>query len=273
MACALARLHARQGRKVRVFKCGPDFLDPHWLALASGAPVYQLDLWMTGEADCAQRLHDAALEADLSIVEGALPGAMIAVARDAAFYFIYAANIDCLHAMGAQTVYFHCWPTPRFPRVMRRGCPAVTASSRPGAGRPHQHASRHHLACAGRQARVGRMRRHDGAVRCVGDSRWPGTLHVGCVAWQHHAAKAAGCVGPQQLAVHGGVLRGHAFRYSNCATDLPSHTRTEAAPGHLLCGEGKALLQQGSVQAPYFHAWLVSDPAAAAQLFLNAIHD
>ena len=85
---------------MRVFKCGPDFLDPHWLMLGSGAPVYQLDLWMTGEADCAQRLHDAALEADLIIVKGALKGAMIAVARDAAFCFIYAANIDCLHVMG-----------------------------------------------------------------------------------------------------------------------------------------------------------------------------
>jgi cobyrinic acid a,c-diamide synthase len=72
LACALARLHTRQGRQVRVFKCGPDFLDPHWLTLASGAPVYQLDLWMTGEADCAQRLHDAALEADLIIVEGVM---------------------------------------------------------------------------------------------------------------------------------------------------------------------------------------------------------
>jgi cobyrinic acid a,c-diamide synthase len=35
VTAALARLHARQGR-VRVFKCGPDFLDPHWHQLASG---------------------------------------------------------------------------------------------------------------------------------------------------------------------------------------------------------------------------------------------
>ncbi len=65
VACALARLHTRQGRRVRVFKCGPDFLDPHWLTLASSSPVHQLDLWMTGEADCAQRLHAAARDADL----------------------------------------------------------------------------------------------------------------------------------------------------------------------------------------------------------------
>ena len=39
VTAALARLHARQGRRVRVFKCGPDFLDPMILARASGAPV------------------------------------------------------------------------------------------------------------------------------------------------------------------------------------------------------------------------------------------
>ena len=65
VACALARLHARQGRRVRVFKCGPDFLDPCWHTLASGAPVYQMDLWMTGEADCRARRHEAAQELSL----------------------------------------------------------------------------------------------------------------------------------------------------------------------------------------------------------------
>ncbi|NVM88252.1 cobyrinic acid a,c-diamide synthase [Variovorax sp. SG517] len=72
VAAALARLHARQGRRVRAFKCGPDFLDPHWLALATGAPVHSLDLWMTGEADCGARLHEAAAGCDLLIVEGVM---------------------------------------------------------------------------------------------------------------------------------------------------------------------------------------------------------
>lgn len=72
VTAALARLHTRAGRRVRVFKCGPDFLDPFWHQLASGAPVYQVDLWMTGEADVRQRLHRAALEADLILVEGVM---------------------------------------------------------------------------------------------------------------------------------------------------------------------------------------------------------
>ena len=72
VTAALARLHARQGRRVRVFKCGPDFLDPHWHKMASGAPVHQLDLWMTGEADCARRLRAAAQDADLLLIEGVM---------------------------------------------------------------------------------------------------------------------------------------------------------------------------------------------------------
>lgn len=72
VTAALARLHARQGRRVRVFKCGPDFLDPFWHTLATGAPVHQLDLWMTGEADCRARLAQAAAEADLILVEGVM---------------------------------------------------------------------------------------------------------------------------------------------------------------------------------------------------------
>ncbi len=72
VVAALARLHARQGRKVRVFKCGPDFLDPQIHAIASGAPCCNLDLWMCGEEDAGRRLAEAAREADLILVEGVM---------------------------------------------------------------------------------------------------------------------------------------------------------------------------------------------------------
>ena len=72
VASALARLHARQGRRVQAFKCGPDFLDPQWLALATGRPVHSLDLWINGEADCAARLLAAAVQSDLVVVEGVM---------------------------------------------------------------------------------------------------------------------------------------------------------------------------------------------------------
>ena len=423
VASALARLHARHGRRVKVFKCGPDFLDPHWLTLASGNPVHQLDLWMTGEADCAQRLHDAALDADLIIVEGVmglfdgepsaadlaqrfglrvlavidasamagtfgalawglqhyreglafagvlanrvasaghaemlqaglrddsqwhgalmrsdaftlperhlglvvaselsdamqrldaaadalaetplgkmsvddlqawstpfetpdtsqvifpsdvLKGQIIAVAHDAAFCFIYSANIDCLRAMGAQIVCF----SPLHDGAL----PACDALWLPG-GYPELHAEKiatntamkasitAHVA-AGKPvwAECGGMMALFETLTCADDASWPmwGVL-PGSVALQKRLA----ALGPQQLEISGGILRGHAFHYSTCATTLPATARTQAAPGRKLRGEGEALYAFGSVKASYFHAWFASDPAAAAGLFLKGQH-
>ncbi|WP_153111095.1 cobyrinate a,c-diamide synthase [Propionivibrio limicola] len=72
VVAALARLHTRLGRKVRVFKCGPDFLDPQIHAIASGAPCQNVDLWMCSAADIAWRLAEAARDADLILVEGVM---------------------------------------------------------------------------------------------------------------------------------------------------------------------------------------------------------
>jgi cobyrinic acid a,c-diamide synthase len=72
VTAALARLHRNQGRRVRVFKCGPDFLDPMILARASGAPVYQLDMWMVGETDSRRLLWEAAQDADIILIEGVM---------------------------------------------------------------------------------------------------------------------------------------------------------------------------------------------------------
>ncbi|MBL8403871.1 MAG: cobyrinate a,c-diamide synthase [Dechloromonas sp.] len=72
VTAALARLHARQGRHVTVFKCGPDFLDPQIHAFASGRPCQNLDLGMCGEADARWRLAQAAADSDLILIEGVM---------------------------------------------------------------------------------------------------------------------------------------------------------------------------------------------------------
>ncbi len=422
VACALARLHVRQGRRVRVFKCGPDFLDPYWLALASGADVHQLDLWMTGEADCAQRLQAAAQQADLLIVEGVmglfdgqpsaadlaqrfglpvltvidagamagtfgalawglqsyrdglrfagvlanrvaseghaamlveslrdpaqwqgalmrspafqlperhlglvmsaemgdamarldaaadalaatplgqmdvdalqawsvdfaasapgqppapdlLRGLTIAVARDAAFCFIYAANLDCLRALGARLVFFSPLADAALP-----DCDALWL---PG-GYPELHgqvitdnsamktAITAHVA-AGKPvwAECGGMMALFDELQTAGTDSFPmwGVLPGRVTVHQRIAA-----LGPQQLAVPGGSLRGHTFHYSTCDTPLAPAARTEAAPGRKLRGEGEALYRAGpadNLKASYFHAWFASNPAAAASLFLK----
>lgn len=72
VTAALAHYHRSQNRKVLVFKTGPDFIDPQILSFASGHPVYQLDLWMMGEAHCRELLFRAASNADLILIEGVM---------------------------------------------------------------------------------------------------------------------------------------------------------------------------------------------------------
>ncbi|GAB3188101.1 cobyrinate a,c-diamide synthase [Hydrogenophaga aquatica] len=417
LTAALARLHARAGRRVRVFKCGPDFLDPHWHALASGAPVHQIDLWMTGEEDIRERLHAAAQEADLILVEGvmglfdgepsaadlarrfglpvlavinassmagtfgalahglqhyrpglpwagvlanqvgsdrhaqmlqdslddpshwlgalrrdaawALPerhlgltmageiddalqrldaaadvlsdtplgrmgpedlhrwavnfappaklsappqllaGRKVAVARDRAFCFIYDANLDTLRALGAEVVHF----SP----LAGEAVPACDALWLPG-GYPElnaqalgaQHAVRDSLLahveagrpvwaeCGGMMALFDELETREGEVHAM----WG--LLPGRVTMQKRLA----ALGPQQLALSQGTLRGHTFHYSTAATSAKVLTRTARPDAEPVPDAGEALYQLGSVRASYFHAWFASAPAAAASLFL-----
>lgn len=72
VTAALARQAALQGRRVRVFKTGPDFLDPMIHERASGAPCLQLDLFMGGVEHCRALLAEAAENADLILVEGVM---------------------------------------------------------------------------------------------------------------------------------------------------------------------------------------------------------
>jgi cobyrinic acid a,c-diamide synthase len=72
VTAALARYFTQQGKRVRIFKTGPDFIDPGIHERASGNPVYQLDLWMVGEDECKRLLAEAAREADLILIEGVM---------------------------------------------------------------------------------------------------------------------------------------------------------------------------------------------------------
>lgn len=72
VVAALARALTQQGKKVRVFKTGPDFIDPQFLSIAAQSPAYQLDLWMCGEAHCQHLLYQAAQEADMILIEGVM---------------------------------------------------------------------------------------------------------------------------------------------------------------------------------------------------------
>ncbi|HKN88256.1 MAG TPA: cobyrinate a,c-diamide synthase [Nitrospiraceae bacterium] len=67
---ALLAALQRRGRRVQAFKVGPDFIDPGHHTLISGRPSRNLDGWMLGRNLNRQIFCRAAMDADLSIVEG-----------------------------------------------------------------------------------------------------------------------------------------------------------------------------------------------------------
>lgn len=72
VVAALARAYVRRGLRVQVFKLGPDYIDPMLHTVATGRRVYQLDGWMVGEAEVAQRLQAAAAVSDVIVIEGVM---------------------------------------------------------------------------------------------------------------------------------------------------------------------------------------------------------
>jgi cobyrinic acid a,c-diamide synthase len=197
-----------------------------------------------------------------------LRGKRIAVARDAAFCFIYAANLNALRELGAELVFF----SPLADEVL----PACDALWLPG-GYPELHAPaiaanvvlRDGLAAhisAGKPVWAecgGMMALFDTLVSADGQRHAQWGLLPGEVTMHKRLA----ALGPQQLALASGTLRGHTFHYSTTVTPLLAMARTSRPDTAPALDAGEALWQRGSVRASYFHAWFPSCPEAVVELF------
>lgn len=406
VTAALARFHRRMGRRVRVFKSGPDFIDPRFLHAASGRRVFNLDCWMVGVRESKALLYRAARSADLILVEGAMglydgepstadlarefaipvaavidaaamaqtfgalakglkeyrevrfagvianrvasPGharmlaqslpsdipllaavrkaersfperhlglvqaeelrdlqenldrladmiaqsgftalpepvmfepaelgwpprlagrPILAVARDAAFSFIYPANLLCLMAMGVRLRFFS--PLADEP------VPGADALYLPG-GYPELHAARlagnaqwlqsvRAFARAGKPiyAECGGMMVLFDTLKTLEGAEHPmAGLLPGRVAMRSRLA----AIGLQALPLGEGTLRGHTFHYSELETPLAAAFRCLPQRS----GKGEPVYRRGSVTASYLHAYFPSNPAAAAALLTGA---
>jgi len=76
----LLRALVRRGLKVQPFKCGPDYIDPAFHAVAAGRPSFNLDSWAMRWETVARILSDRASDADIVVCE-ALMGLFDGVAR------------------------------------------------------------------------------------------------------------------------------------------------------------------------------------------------
>jgi cobyrinic acid a,c-diamide synthase len=72
LTLGLVRAFARRGLRVQTFKVGPDFLDPTYLAAASGRDCYNLDGWMTSRDYVRDLFATVTADADLAVIEGVM---------------------------------------------------------------------------------------------------------------------------------------------------------------------------------------------------------
>src|ERR1700680_4583669 len=71
LTLALLAALRRRGRAVQPYKCGPDYIDPAFHAVAAGRASFNLDSWAQGR-DRFDALLDAAADADLCLAEGVM---------------------------------------------------------------------------------------------------------------------------------------------------------------------------------------------------------
>jgi cobyrinic acid a,c-diamide synthase len=70
VSLGLAAALSARGLVVQTFKKGPDYIDPMWLALASGRPCRNLDPWLTGDAEILAAFSRHIAGIDVALVEG-----------------------------------------------------------------------------------------------------------------------------------------------------------------------------------------------------------
>ena len=195
-----------------------------------------------------------------------LAGKTIAVARDAAYCFLYPANLDCLERLGAKLVYFSPLVDAQLP-----SCDAVWLSG----GYPELHGP----ALAANRRLWDALAAHIDAgkpvlAECGGMMSLFETLYdvennafalAGQFLGQVRMQKKLAALGMQEVDLPEGRLRGHRFHYSNTATGLEPLCTTRRADGR----PGEAVYRRRRLTASYMHLYFPSNPEAAARLFLE----
>lgn len=72
ITCALLAALKAQGRRVRAFKSGPDYIDPMYHREVVGVPSSSLDLFLLGEDTCRRLLARHGGQADVAVIESAM---------------------------------------------------------------------------------------------------------------------------------------------------------------------------------------------------------
>lgn len=99
LSTALMRALTLRGLRVQGFKCGPDYIDPTFHALATGRPACNVDTWMMGRSGVRLLWDMQAHDADVAICEGVM-GLLDGRSPDS----LEGSTLDCARSLGIPLV-------------------------------------------------------------------------------------------------------------------------------------------------------------------------
>jgi cobyrinic acid a,c-diamide synthase len=187
----------------------------------------------------------------------------IGVAKDAAFAFIYQANLDCLTAMGAELVFFSPLRDTTLPQVDSLYLPG---------GYPELHLETLSQNMSMRQAICEHINANKPVVAECG-----GMLYLCRTLTDKHGHQAEMCgvlatdaklqsrltaLALQQVTIDNHNLRGHTYHHSLLENQPDAIVYAECPNGNNVC---EAVFQQQRLTASYIHFYFQSSPGLIAR--------
>ena len=253
----------------------PEFALPErHLGLQIATEIDDLETRLDALADALAATEFAQLPADVTFEEAEeidvpllLDGVAVAVAFDAAFCFLYQANLEWLQRMGAQLKIFSPLRDKQLPKAdaiyLPGGYPEIYAAELAdnemmlNSISAHVDAEKPLLAeCGGMLYLASALIDCDGKRHALLDIL-PGVAEMG--------SKLA-ALGSQQLGTDRGVIRGHTFHYSTLQSARPAIAFAQTQRGD----QGEAVYQMGAATASYVHWYFPSNPQQIAAWLLPA---